>query len=412
MQPLLLTWRFLALTLWGVGVQVHEAVGTVGLAALVASFLPEVTKLRRTHLVAWWPVLAFILWSLVAPSLGGRPPDGTGLARTLDWLALPFAAAALAQLPPERLARLAGAVAVTLLVSCVVAGLQHFGLWPPESAFAGLEFLRIPFGRVYEPIQEGATRYMGGGLLFHRLKFSHVSGLALVLVVTLAARAAGRARVQLGALATFGLFAVWLFPYARMGAVAATVGVMVVLMHAAPSRRAAALGAGALGVVAVLAVALVTPLRERFVAGLTDAGSGQRTQHLAAGLEAIKQHPWVGVGPGQFRPAKFASAEMAEHVKDNPGKAHNQLVSMAAETGVPGAAFFVALLVWLGWRARKAGALAPVTLGALAQFAVLSVVHDPLFQAPYSMAVVLALAAGLSGVPRSPAATPSGGASA
>lgn len=376
---------------WAIGVQVHELFGTIGLAALTLTFLPEVAKLTRGHLKTWWPLLAFIAWSLIAPSLGGNPPDGTGVARTLDWISIPLVALAVSQLDDARRRTLIIGVAVTLTLSCVVAGLQHFGAWPAESAFAGLEWMRIPFNRVYETVGEEGNRFMGGGLLFHRLKFSHVSGLMLVVLV------ATRKPVLIG-VAAFALISVWLFPFARMGAVAAMAGVAVTFAVTAESPRKALVAIGGLGLIAVLAVLLVGPLRHRFVAGFTDQGSGQRTQHLAAGLEAIRQFPIAGVGPGQFRPSKFGGPEMAEHVKDNPGKAHNQFVSMAAETGVIGGLGFIALLAWLGARARKQP-LGAITLGALAQFVVLSLVHDPLFQAPYSMGLVLVLGAGLSSAP-------------
>lgn len=86
---------------------------------------------------------------------------------------------------------------------------------------------------------------------------------------------------------------------------------------------------------------------------------------------------------------------MAEHVKDNPGKAHNQYLSMAAETGIPGAIFFVILLGWFMAQARTRpyGAL---TQGAIVFFAIVSLAHDPLFQAPVSMALVLAIGLGLA----------------
>ncbi|MFT3706845.1 MAG: O-antigen ligase family protein [Archangium sp.] len=396
--------RFVALIVFAVGVQVHELFGTIGLALLALTFVPALPQLTLARLKAWWPLLAFIVWSLLAPTLGGNPPDGTGVARTLDWVIIPLVAVAVSELTEARRRTLVIAIAATLMLSCFIAGLQHFGFWPAESAFAGLEWTRIPFSRVYERIGDEGTRFMGGGLLFHRLKFAHVSG--LMLVVLLATR-----KPAMIAVAVLALISVWIFPYARMGAVAAMAGIAVTVALTASSPRKALLVIGGLGVFAVAAVLLVAPLRQRFVAGLTDTGSGQRTQHLGAGLEAIRQHPIAGVGPGQFRPSKFGGPEMAEHVKDNPGKAHNQFVSMAAETGVIGGLGFIALLIWLGAKARSQP-LGVLTLGALAQFVVLSLVHDPLFQAPYSMSLVLLLGAGLSSAPRSPDAEGADGASA
>jgi O-antigen ligase len=391
--------QFFALVFWAVGVQLHELLSTAAFALLVVSFLPSLGRhlsagTIEKQLHPWRPLLGFIAWSLLAPTIAGQFPDGTGLARTLDWATIPLVAAVGSELTRRQWTTLVLFTLGTLGLSSLVAGLQHFGFWPPLSAFAPLEWMRIPFARVYEPIADSG-RFMGGGLLFHRLKFGHVSGLAVVGAVVAAKHLTGRARIAAIALGTFGFIAVWVFPYARMGAVSMTlaVGLTVALVSPSPARAlAVCAGLGLIGVTAVLAI---TPLRERFASALTDQGSGQRTQHLAAGVEAVRQHPFVGIGPGQFRPSKFSDPNMAGHVKDNPGKAHNQYLSMAAETGIPGALIFVALLVWLAAiaRSRPWGAL---TQGSIAFFAVLSLAHDPLFQAPVSMALVLAIGLGLS----------------
>ena len=74
-------------------------------------------------------------------------------------------------------------------------------------------------------------------------------------------------------------------------------------------------------------------------------GSGDRDKILAAGLAAVGERPWAGVGLGRFRIAAFASEDTPQHVLDNTGKAHNQFLSMAAEVGIPGGLLFVALAV-------------------------------------------------------------------
>jgi len=383
--------RFIALCLWAVGVQVHELLATVGLALFFLAALPT---WRASWFTEWRPLFAFIAWALLMPTAAGHLPAGEGVARTLDWLTIPVVAAAGAELTPSRWRVLIGVSLGVLLVSSVVAGLQHVGVWPPLSAFDSLSWTRTSFYRVYEPIADSG-RFMGGGLLFHRLKFAHVSALFVIGAVVAARFVEGRARVAVIALGLAGFVAVWLFPYARMGAVAMTAGVGLTVVLVSPSPRKALLVSAGLGVLGVVAVLAIAPLRDRFASALTDQGSGQRTQHLSAGIAAVKLHPIVGVGPGQFRPSKFGDASMAEHVKDNPGKAHNQFVSMAAETGIPGALLFIAMLVWLVMQARKSpyGAL---TIGAIASFAVLSLAHDPLFQAPVSMGLVLVIGLGLT----------------
>ncbi|MDP1823037.1 MAG: O-antigen ligase family protein [Archangium sp.] len=392
------TVRFWALVFWAVGIQTHELASTAAFALLVLSFFPTLfLKLQagklETELKPWRPLLAFIAWSLLAPTIAGQYPDWTGFARTMDWASIPLIAAAASALTPRRWAILTLAAVGTLGLSSLVAGLQHFGIWPPLSTFADLDWLRIPFARVYEQIGDSG-RFMGGGLLFHRLKFGHVSGLIIVGAVVASKHLTGAARTAVIALGTFGFIAVWVFPYARAGAVSMTiaVGLTVALVSTSPARALAiAAGLGLIGIIAVLSIA---PLRARFASALTDQGSGQRTQHMAAGVEAVRQHPFVGIGPGQFRPSKFSDPNMAEHVKDNPGKAHNQYLSMAAETGIPGALGFIALLIWLALsaRGRPYGAM---TQGSIVFFALLSLAHDPLFQAPVSMAMMLAIGLGL-----------------
>jgi O-antigen ligase len=81
----------------------------------------------------------------------------------------------------------------------------------------------------------------------------------------------------------------------------------------------------------------------------------------------------------------------------NAGKAHNQLLSVAAEGGVPLALLFLALLAALAVRlyrappspARLAG------LGALGFFVLLCLAHDPLFHAVLSQALALTVGASL-----------------
>ena len=392
------TARFSAIVFWAVGVQTHELLATAALVLLVLLFIPSLLQQVNAgtldqQVKPWRPLFAFVAWALLAPTIAGQFPDGTGLARTLDWATIPLIAATAGELTPRRWKVLTLVALTTLGLSSLAAGLQHFGLWPKPEAFAGLEWMRIPFARVYEPIADSG-RFMGGGLLFHRLKFGHISGLMVIGAIVASRHLTGLARAAVIALGTLGFVAVLVFPYARMGAVAMTLaaGITVALVSSSPQR--ALLISGALGLAGLALVLSITPLRERFASALTDQGSGQRTQHMAAGLEAVKQHPFVGVGPGQFRPSKFADPNMAEHVKDNPGKAHNQYLSMAAETGIPGALLFIGVLGWLAAlaRGRPYGAL---TQGSIAFFAVLSLAHDPLFQAPVSMALVLAIGLGL-----------------
>lgn len=391
--PILDAWRFVAILTWALGLQVHEAVANVGQVAFALSYLPELPRLNRKMLFAWWPVLAFILWALVAPTVAGRPPDANGTVRILDWLMVPLLADAASALTARRWRVLGWTTFVTLIVSSGVAGLQHFGRWPPEEAFESLRWTNAAFERVYERIP-ASDRFMGGGLLFHRLKFSHISGLVLVGTVVGARWFTGTLRWVAVASGVVGLVAVWMFPHARMGAVAATVGVLVAVVAVSRTRKRALFVCAVVVAFSAAAVVLNPTMRARFRAATTAGGSGDRTHLIRSGISAVREAPIAGVGPGRFAPRHFSHEGMPLHVARNPGKAHNQFVSTAAETGLVGGVLFVVMLVWLGLVARRRQ-LGALTLGGLAFFASLSLVHDPLYQTAVSLGVVLLLGLGL-----------------
>lgn len=381
----------LGLGAWAVGAQTFEGAASAGLGLTAAGALLSLGPGDASRLArAWWPVGAFVAWSLLAPLLAGAPPSGSGLARTLDWLALPLAAIAWKQTAPQVQRAVGKLAAVVMLASCAVAGLQHYGAWPAEAAFADYRWTQLPFQRVYELVPGTSDRFMGGGLLFHRLKFSSVTALGVLAAIAVASRSKPGSREAWFAIAGLAALSVWLFPYARMAAVAMTVAAGVTLVHAAQRPRRAAAVAVVLGAAAVLIVLLTPAMRDRFASSFTSEGSGARLELLQTGLRAVQAHPLTGVGPGQFRPSKFADAATPTLVTDNVGKAHLQLLSTAAETGVPGALLFVLMMIWVarrGWRS-------PLTLGSLTFFGLLSLAHDPLFQAPFSMALVGVLAVG------------------
>lgn len=382
--------RLAGLVAWVVGVQSLEALATVGLVVTALSVAPG---LARVTWRGWWPLAAWLGWSLVAPTLAGALPTGTGLARALDWAALPLVGYAVWTLPSRR--PVVVALGVTLALSCVVAGLQHVGAWPPLEAFEPWRWTRLPFERVYEPVPASEGRFMAGGLIFHRLKFAHVSALAVVALTVAGARTDSRRdRWVAWGLAGLATGCVWVFPHARMASLA-LLGALLVAVGLLSPRRRVALGLVALVVSAAVTTTLVVDsVRDRLTSALTVEGGGHRGELLASGVRAVQAHPLVGVGLGQFRPSMFPSPEMPQHVLDNPGKTHNQFLSMAAEVGVPGALLFgllLASLFWRAWRSRD-GAL---TLSTLALFVGLSLAHDPLFQPTFSMALVLALGAGL-----------------
>ena len=389
--------------LWGVGVQISEALAAAGMAMTATGVLMHAWRHRRPGaagelLRAWWPLWAFIGWALLVPLLAAGLPSSAGVARVLDWAAIPVAAYGLRLLPGRRRIQVAIACGAVLCISCAAAVCQRFGLWPPPEAFTPLAWTRIPFFRMYEHLPGANDRFMAGGLLFHRLKFANVESMATLCALAFGLSSKGRLRWLGLGIAAVGFLSVTLLPHARAASVALLLSTLAVLYLALPARRTLALALGS-GLVALAAAAvLVTPsLRTRFATSLTSEGSGERRAFLEAGLRAVRAHPLAGVGLGRFRPSLFAAGDSSATVLTHGGKTHNQLLSLAAEAGIPAALLLGLLLAWLWRRLPREPGAGAAGQGCLLLFALLGLLHDPLFHAEVSMALALALGAGLSG---------------
>lgn len=93
-----------------------------------------------------------------------------------------------------------------------------------------------------------------------------------------------------------------------------------------------------------------------------DAADGAmrgRTTEMLAALHVFRDHPFLGVGPGQFKP--FYSREYAQRedirLRDItiPRRGHNLYLELASETGILGLGVFLAAIGYLMrelWRAR------------------------------------------------------------
>jgi hypothetical protein len=167
-----------------VGTQCGEGIAAAGALGTALGLLAHAARTgswpNRHGVTTWAPLLSFVAWGLLVTAVRGPATLTGSLARHLDWLLVPVAASALSRLD-ERARRVLAVVALAVLVaSSAVAGLQHYGLWPAEEFFQSLQRTRITFHRVYEQAPGVEGRFMGGGMLFHRLKFAHVSGLVVL----------------------------------------------------------------------------------------------------------------------------------------------------------------------------------------------------------------------------------------
>jgi O-antigen ligase len=318
-------------------------------------------------------------------------PKASAVARLGDWCAIPFAAYAASRVGRRGLRIIALAAGAALIASCVAAGLQSYGIWPNSTTMEHLSLGWVKAERVYEAVA-GTKRFMGGGLLFHRLKFAHITGLGVLVAIVLAARASERwERRVAGAVALAGFLSVAWFPFARAAFIDLALSAVLALLLAYPGRRLAWLGI----VFVPLAVAgtlIASPgLRERMETSLTSESNGDRTALWSTGLAAVKAHPFTGLGAGRFRPGLFADASTPPDVVEHPGKSHDQFLTIAAETGLIGLALFLVMLVALLRAMDPGSAQAAIGKSCLAFFALLSLLHDPLYHAPFSMALALCL---------------------
>lgn len=380
------------LGVWACGVQVHELFATIGAwSTTICAVVLLVLERRSTELKAWWPVGAFLLCALGLPLGGGHAPTGTGLARLLDIVFLPAAAVVVVRVERRLLERVAVAAGVVLLISCAAAAVQYFGLWPRSETFSSLWWAQVPTDRVYEPVPGRADRFMGGGLLLHRLRFANVTSLLAVLAFARALRRRER-RGPFIALAAIAALSVAAFPHARAALAALVVGLVVVVVTALERRRLALAGAAAVVVGAVMMIVSIDSVRTRFAGALEAA---DRSLLASAGVAAVQSAPVTGLGAGRFRPGDWLPTDAPVEVRAHLGKAHNQFLTIAAELGTPSMLWFVAVLALCAAQAVKAGRDGAGALGALVIIVGLSLLHDPLFHAEASMALFGGLGAAL-----------------
>jgi hypothetical protein len=154
-----------------------------------------------------------------------------------------------------------------------------------------------------------------------------------------------------------------------------------------------------LGVALACLVMLVAPsygTRMATIAGLGALGDSDarrepdgairgRATEMLAGLAVFLDHPWIGVGPGQYVPSYSQEYQQLDEVSfrslPRPREAHSLFVAIAAETGAAGlAAFALAVGVpfvalgrarryWRRWSPRQADLAAALQLSVVGYLA-------------------------------------------
>lgn len=388
--------------LWAVGLVLSEAVQQVaaGAVVLLALVLAVRRQLRlapdvRAYVLA---TVALVAWQLVSPAVAlltgaaQRWPRGARYGQVLD-MAAGAAVASLGTVGVPWLL-LGGLIAGGWLAAAGLGAFQHLVRWPWEPP----AFARLSLARLHENFgTEESPRYAAGGFYFHRLRFSHGAiatlGPALAL---LAGSRVSRRRVLAGAVVLALLVAPYMaFARAALGASLGVCGLAVLLLLRGTPRRLGLAAAGAL----VVAVAVTPAWRERFGHAVGNLFGGERTLAMSVGWRLIREHPLVGVGFGNHRPAALATSPETGINDFLANDSHNLWLTAWAETGLVGLGLLAAMHALLAralLRRHRAGSVAATgALLSLVGFHVLSLVHYLPFHSSVHLSFALVWGLGL-----------------
>lgn len=370
------------LAVWAVGLVLAEGVQQV---AAWAAVLLAVVLAYRKHLRLEPDVRAYVkatmalaAWQLLSPALAlltgaaERWPRGSRYGQVLDTVAGAAVAAIGTVGVPWLL--VGGLVAGGWLVSSALGLFQHFVLWtwePPALFKLNLSRLQENFGTEEEP------RYAAGGFLFHRLRFSHTAIASLGPALAFLARGSGTGRRILAAAVVCALL---IAPYAAFARAALLTGfgvcvVALLLLGRGTPRKVGLAVAAALGVL----VAVTPAWHERLGKAVENLYGGERSLAMSVGWGLVKEHPVLGVGFGNHKPAALATQEQTGISELLATDSHNLWLTVWAETGLVGLALLAAvhgLLARALVRRHRAGSVAAT--GALLSFVgfhILSLVH-------------------------------------
>lgn len=169
------------------------------------------------------------------------------------------------------------------------------------------------------------------------------AGLLLVFVPLLGARGISGgsrpARAFDAAVALAGALAMAL-TLTRGAYLGLAVGVVAVLLAGRP--RFALLAPFA---IALFVVLMPLPVRDRLASATNprDVTLSDRVAMWQAGRAMVADHPLSGVGPGRVKPL-YAQYRVPGWITPDPGHLHNNVVMIAAETGIPSVLAYVAFV--------------------------------------------------------------------
>ncbi len=341
----------------------------VGLLTWVAGLFSSARRpLVRSPLL--WPVAAYLGFQLL--SVLFSPDLLTGLrAFRAEWIILLYFLVVNMVEDGRSVRRLADVLVLTTVLVSLYAIWQHW---------AGWDLYR------QRPLRATGSVFEATGLFGHHLTFGGYIMMVLMLSGSLFLFGSrNRARIFYG-LSSLVLFLALLFSYARSAWLGFLAGTLAVAM--VRGRRALTVILPGIAVVIVMAVLLLPSVREQAgeIAGLFEdpMSKSSRLQMWSAAWRLIGDHPLLGGGSGQ-------AAGLLPGYGCELGYAHmhNDLLNVAANSGLPSLAAFVwiwVVLLRLTVRCRRNRRSGPWSAGmAAAGFGiVVAVLVAGLFQCYYT----------------------------
>ena len=374
--------RAWALTALAVGLAASITLSEVALGALLVLAVVS-GRPRRPPLLG--PVVAFAAWAVVSALASARPLESLGQARGVMWLATVWVL--VAALDDARAAQ-RFATRVFVLVSVVaVLSIVQVTACPPTP----------PDVPVLARFFRKCDRAHG----FFSIYMTLAGVLIIVLIGALPRLAvAGRSLAWAGPAWAAGLFALGL-TYVR----GAWVGFAIAVAGSLAGLRRGRVVVGV--VVAILVVAVAAPgVGHRIgTIGLANETARDRLAMLKGGLRMIRDHPLVGIGPGQVKHAYQDQYVPPEALRRTTSHLHNTPLQIAAERGLVGLALWLWIFVaWFRragrvWRAIPAAATSDRALAFGALLAVAAFLVSGLFEYNFGDTEVLLAACAVMALP-------------
>jgi O-antigen ligase len=249
----------------------------------------------------------------------------------------------------RRPAWFAGIIVLPAIVNGIIYGLQELNIWSLFETSSALEEHLTRTALIGNPNDVGSyfvvPALVAMALALSRRRWSLAWAGAAIFIVVATYMTHTVAAIGAVSVALVIMFAVWLPSWpAKLAVFLVVMGVAAISFSAYPPLRNRAILMGA---------ALKRRDFETF--------SSFRTLPFLTAADMIRQRPLTGVGPGGFAYNFFdyklrlqlRRRDLFEHTTDwNYGEVHNDHLQVAAETGLPGYALFLAALVLIASASR------------------------------------------------------------